>query len=103
MGAETLAIPMSHVVEVASLKLLTRLPGAPTWCAGLLNLRGRVLTVVDLGLLRGAEGTDGPVVVVEEAGRRFGLRVSRVLGVQALAGQEAVDVAALGSDVLDDH
>lgn len=102
VAAATLAIPLAHVVEVASLKVLTRLPGAPEWCVGLLNLRGRVVTVVDLGRYRGESATDGPIVVVEQQGRRFGLRVSRVLGVQALAGQEAVDVVALGSDVLDD-
>lgn len=93
--AEPLAVPMHAAREVVPERALTRLPGAPPWVAGLLNLRGRVVTVIDLAVQRGGAASRGPVVVVESDGRRFGLRVAKVLGVQALDGREVVDVAAL--------
>lgn len=95
IGAAQLVLPMLAAREVVPARALTRLPGAPAWVAGLLNLRGRVVTVIDLAVQQGGAATQGPVVIVETDGRRFGLRVAKVLGVQPLDGHEAVDVAAL--------
>lgn len=102
VGDAAVAIPLDVAQEVVAGRALTRLPGAPDAVAGLLNLRGRVVTVVDLQRQRGGGSADGPVVVVEVAGRRFGLRVARVLGVRVLAGEETVDVTALGAATLAD-
>ena len=60
-----------------------------------MNLRGTLLTVVDLSVRLGAS-PDGPprvVMVVEGAGKRFGLGVESVQGVAELAESafEALD------------
>lgn len=71
-------VPLPDVLEVVSARACTRLPGAPPHVLGLMNLRGRVVTVLDLagalGLATGGAAT-GRVAVVDHAGTRVGLAV----------------------------
>ena len=95
------AIPLAEAREIIATRVLTRLPGAPTWIAGLLNLRGTVLTVVDLDARLGGSAAAGPVVVVEREGRTFGVRVSAVEAVQGTGGEELpVDAARAAGGVV---
>ena len=55
---------------------------------GLINLRGTIVTVVDLPLWLGAArsaAADGSIVLVEHGSRIAGLAVDEVLDVQAVA------------------
>jgi purine-binding chemotaxis protein CheW len=94
VAGQRVAVPLLQAREILTVKAVTRLPGAPSFIAGLVNVRGTVLTVVDVGQRLGVGASLGPVVVVDVAERRFGLRVARVDGVlRADAGLEAVDEA----------
>jgi purine-binding chemotaxis protein CheW len=77
-AGQRIAISLDETREIIAVKSLTRLPGAPAWVAGLLNVRGSVITVLDLDARLGGAAAEGPVVIVEEGGRTFGLRVSGV-------------------------
>jgi chemotaxis signal transduction protein len=46
---------MAHVAEVVHVPRTTRVPASPGWLVGLANWRGRVLPVLDLRPLLGAE------------------------------------------------
>jgi purine-binding chemotaxis protein CheW len=48
LGGSRYALPMEAVAEVGRPPGLTRVPGVPTWLAGVANWRGRVLAVLDL-------------------------------------------------------
>lgn len=94
-----LGVPLPEVLEVVTPRRCTPLPGAPAAVLGLVNLRGRVVTVVDLaasaGLARRPEDA-GRVVVVEHRGRRVGLAVAdapRILKIDpdSVAGPAAGD------------
>ncbi len=76
------AIPVELTREVLRLRGATRVPGAPAWVVGLLNVRGAVVAAGDLTRLAGGAPSGGPVVLVEADGRRAGLRVDAVVGVQ---------------------
>ena len=83
---------------------MARLPGAPEWVRGIMNLRGTLLTVVDLSVRLGGR-PDGPpriVVVVEGAGKRFGMGVESVQGVADVAEDalEAVDAQRAAGGVV---
>jgi purine-binding chemotaxis protein CheW len=91
---QRVAIPLLSSREILTVKSVTRLPGAPSWIAGLVNVRGAVMTVLDLSVRLGAAGATGPVVIVELEGRRLGIRVDAVTGVErASAAEESVDAA----------
>jgi purine-binding chemotaxis protein CheW len=80
------ACDLEAVREIVSTRAATRLPGAPEWVVGIINLRGTLVTVVDLAVRFGA-GTGGSksIVVVEAAGKSFGIGVDEVRDVQAVA------------------
>lgn len=55
LGASRYAVPLPDVAEVAPVPAVTRLPGSPRWLPGVANWRGRMLPVIDLRPLLGAE------------------------------------------------
>ncbi len=62
----------------------TRLPGAPPYVRGLINVRGTVITVVDLvaRLSDRPARPDGPIMLVEHEGKVIGVAVDEVIEVQ---------------------
>jgi purine-binding chemotaxis protein CheW len=98
------ALPLDRVVEVVRIAALAPVPDAPAFVLGLLNLRGRVVPVMDLRLrlgLQAAEpGLSTPICVFEAAGRAFGLIADRVTGVRRLSAPvERLEVVADDSAV----
>ena len=77
------------------MRAATRMPGAADWISGLVNLRGALITVVDLSARFGTPGAGeaGHVLVTEAFGKTFGILVDAVKDVLSLdAGRlEAVE------------
>ena len=80
------AVPLAAVREVVSSPgTFTRVPRAPESVKGVINLRGRVVTVVELSALLGIPSTLGAQLLLLDRGRReLGLLVSNVEGIEAL-------------------
>jgi purine-binding chemotaxis protein CheW len=65
LARERYALPLTAVQEVTEISLLKRVPKAPPVIAGLLDVRGRVVTLVELQRVFGLEGADdGPAVAL---------------------------------------
>lgn len=98
---EQYALPVSHVQEILRVGTITRVPNAPGPVRGITNLRGRVLTVVDLRLRLGLVRTDvdphSRILVVNARGRLIGMLVDAVSQVVRLA-RERIEPAP--ADVL---
>ncbi|MBS1123364.1 MAG: Positive regulator of CheA protein activity (CheW), partial [Deltaproteobacteria bacterium] len=79
VGTADYALPAAQVLHLESFEIATHVPGAPTYVAGLMQVRGRVVPVVDLRLrfgLASIEHTiDHRVVVVQVGPRVAGLLV----------------------------
>jgi purine-binding chemotaxis protein CheW len=103
VGNALYACDIASVREIVRFAPLTRIPGAPPFVRGLLNVRGEVLTVLDLGVMLRADTppiVGGGIVVVETGGRLAGLVVEEVIGVEAVvpdpsAAKPAEDSAAI--------
>jgi purine-binding chemotaxis protein CheW len=78
---------IAAVREIVPIRHATRLPGAPAYVLGLLNLRGAIVTVIDLAnRLGGATvATDGSVVLAQYGSKQVGLAVDEVRDVQILS------------------
>jgi purine-binding chemotaxis protein CheW len=69
LGEEDFAIEISHVREVVDYKAITKVPRMPEHLCGVINLRGNVVSVIDIGLKLGMDPiqktTDTCIVIVE--------------------------------------
>lgn len=88
---QLLGLPLACVQDVFGLDAITPVPLSGAEIAGVVNLRGRILTVIDmrarLGLPPAEEGGRGTAVGIHWAGESYGLRVDRVGGVLRLASR----------------
>ncbi|MGB6979711.1 MAG: chemotaxis protein CheW, partial [Candidatus Acidiferrales bacterium] len=48
VGRETFGLPISLVREIVRVPEITAVPNAPDYIEGVINLRGRIIPVVDL-------------------------------------------------------
>ena len=93
---------IQYGILTAAVKNLIRLPllaavdEAPVYIAGLLNLRGRIIPVIDLGRRLGrpakAYRLSDRIIIVEHAGETIGLLVDAISGVYPVAS-ESIETA----------
>lgn len=92
------AVPLHRVREIVTPRPFTRLPGSEGAVAGLIAVRGRVITAYDAGLAlgrdRAAAAVDHRILLVDVAGRIAALVVEDVCAVAELP-LEAVETGAL--------
>lgn len=91
------ACDLEAVREIVPARAATRLPGAPEWVRGLINLRGTLVTVVDLAVRFGSAASAGgtrSIIVAEAAGKTFGIGVDEVRNVQSVAEDALEEVDA---------
>ena len=88
LADERYAIESSFVHEVYPLKELTPLPGTPLFVAGIINVRGQIVSVVDLKKFFDlpAKGlTDlNTVIILSDGHMQFGLLADAVAGVRRI-------------------
>jgi purine-binding chemotaxis protein CheW len=94
-------LPIHDVQEVLCQFDIEPVPGAAAEVLGVINLRGTVVTVIDLrrrlGVPAPAADPETRIVVIEHHGERFGLLVDRVADVRKVvdgAVKAAPDVGA---------
>jgi purine-binding chemotaxis protein CheW len=82
IGGQLFGLPISRVQDVFMPERLTRVPLASSEIAGVLNLRGRIVTVVNmrarLGLPKAAEGQPPMAVGVDLRGESYGLLIDEI-------------------------
>jgi purine-binding chemotaxis protein CheW len=94
------AIPLLNVVEVLRETRMIRVPGGVPAVRGMVNHRGRILTVADAVRaleLPGDSGRAGDVVVVQWQQHRFGVAVDAVveLNSEARTGLAEMDLGRI--------
>jgi purine-binding chemotaxis protein CheW len=81
IGGELIGLPILRVQDVFIPEAPTRVPLAPPEIAGVLNLRGRIVTLIDmrrrLGLASGAERA-ALAIGVELRGESYGLLIDAI-------------------------
>jgi purine-binding chemotaxis protein CheW len=85
LDGDLYGVEVEHVQEVLRSQGLTRVPLAPRAVAGLINLRGQVVTAIELRERLGRpprpEGTDAVVIVVRLHGEAVSLLVDSIADV----------------------
>jgi purine-binding chemotaxis protein CheW len=88
LASDTYGVELSYVREVSPLKTFTPLPCTPPFVLGIVNLRGQLLSVIDLKplfALPAREPTDRQTVIVLQATpMAIGLLADDILGVRSI-------------------
>lgn len=86
LGSEHYGLSVDYVRSVRPLPPVTRVPNAPPFFIGVVNVRGAVVTLFDLGVFFGLGRTTdaAELIVIEFREMTFGLPVKRVLDVMAI-------------------
>jgi purine-binding chemotaxis protein CheW len=108
LGYELYGLDVQHVFDIKPLEQITRVPRVPNWVAGVVNLRGRILSVIDLRRLFGLSpaeprheqeteiatlGADGFLIVVQSPAMEVALLVDDVLTIEALPASQIQDAS----------
>lgn len=123
MNQKHYLIAAKTVEEVVDTVQITKVPLAPAWVKGLINLRGTVLTVISLAQLVGLQGSqiNRNIMIMKKDDERRGLLIDEVvevldvkneeiqldedhassnfIGVVALAGQIVADVIDVSGQI----
>ncbi|MCX7713314.1 MAG: chemotaxis protein CheW [Chthoniobacterales bacterium] len=96
LGGETYGIPVLKVREIISLLPITPVPQVPAYMKGVINLRGKVIPVVDLRTkfqLPEAEATGNTCIVVVQVGQTAHSQ-GKLVGIIVDAVEEVANVNA---------
>ena len=95
------ALDIAQVKEIVRVQEITPLPNAPALIEGVIELRKKVIPVIDLGRALGQPATEptplSRIAVVELDGMVFGLCVDRATDVLALGPSDLEDPPALAT------
>lgn len=102
LGRGRFAADLASVAEVGRVPSITRIPGVPSWLAGVANWRGRILPILDLRWLLGAQATEtsraSRLLVLTERGVLVGVLVDAVEDTMSLGTDVAAVPAGLSAD-----
>lgn len=110
LGPELFSFPVSSVREIVDVRSITHVPESAPFMVGVINLRGRVVPVVDLrikfGLPPGERTQDTRVLVAEAQfpGETaiLGVLVDAVTAVEEIREEDMAPAPELGSGVRED-
>lgn len=92
VGQASYAMAVDDVIEVVRMVAATPAPDAPAWSSGLINVRGRVVPLIDgrtrLGLARMEPGTSAQIVLIQIGEQAAGLIVDQVVDVISVPQDE---------------
>jgi purine-binding chemotaxis protein CheW len=88
LGRESFGLEISYVKEIVGMQPITELPEVPAFVKGIINLRGKIIPVIDMRLKFGKELSDYTdrtcIIVVDIQDISVGLIVDNVTEVLAI-------------------
>ncbi len=82
IGDEEFGVDILSVQEINRMSQITKVPNTPEFIEGVINLRGRIIPVIDLrvklGMIRKEHSKNTRIVVVELKGQTIGFIVDEV-------------------------
>jgi purine-binding chemotaxis protein CheW len=107
LAGEEYGLEILKVQEIIGMMDITPVPRTPEYIRGVINLRGKVIPIVDLRLkfsMEEAERTSETCIIVVEANRvQTGIVVDQVSEVLDVIAENIEDTPAFGADVRTDY
>ncbi len=103
LGSENYGIKLLSVKEVIPMPDTTPMPNAPSHFIGIMNLRGQIISIIDLrkrlGVKPKTEGLEEAVIIVEYDGVGIGVVVDSINKVLNININDIAEVPEIGSKV----
>lgn len=107
LRGEEYGLEILKVQEIIGMMDITPVPRTPHYVRGVLNLRGKVIPIVDLRLkfeMEAAEQTDETCTIVVQAnGQQKGIVVDKVSEVLDIVDEDIQDAPSFGENVTTDY
>lgn len=107
LGKEEYAIEILKVQEIIGLMAITPVPRMPEYIRGVLNLRGKIVPVMNLrsrfGLLPVEDTEETCIIVVQDEQYLMGIVVDKVSEVADINGEDIEEVPSLGTATHKDY
>ena len=96
LGNEKYGIDIMEVKEIVRNQEVRPVPNSPLWVQGLLNLRGRIIPIIDLHKrfqitrlpYEDDEGDPGGIMVITLEGRELGIVIDKILRVLSIESSD---------------
>ncbi len=103
LGGHAYGIELLDSKEVIAMMAVEPIPQAPPYLLGMINLRGRLIPVMDLriklGITPSPPTPESCIIIVDQKGRLLGALVDALIGVTTLEPGNYVDHPNLGEQV----
>ncbi len=107
LAGEEYGIEILSVHEIIGMMPITGLPGTPEYICGIINLRGKIIPIVDLRRKFGMESKpqtpETCIIVVHVQGVEVGIVVDRVSEVVNISDDDIEPAPSFGKDVNTDY
>jgi purine-binding chemotaxis protein CheW len=101
VGNESFGIEITYVTEIIGIQSITEMPEMPSYVKGIINLRGRIIPLIDVRLRFGREPKPYDdrtcVIVVGVNGFSYGLIVDSVSEVLSIPDEEIAPLPGINS------
>ena len=96
LGTHKYIIPIAEVSEVLTVKDITSIPHTPAWLVGISNVRGNLITVLDLYKFIFSEPVKNNLdskrmLLVKQNNHQYGLIIDSIIGMKSFNAEEGVD------------
>jgi purine-binding chemotaxis protein CheW len=103
LGAEEYGLEIQHVREIIGLMEITPMPQVPVYVKGVINLRGKIIPVIDIrnkfGMAQVEYTTETCIIVMEVRNALMGIIVDRVCDVLEIMQKDIESSPMFSSDV----
>lgn len=107
LAGEEYGLEILKVQEIIGMMPITSVPRTPSFIKGVINLRGKIIPIVDLRLkleMESKEQTEETCTIVVQAnGVEIGLIVDKVSEVLDISEEDIEDAPAFGSSIQSDY
>jgi len=107
LAGEEYGLEILKVHEIIGVMAITPVPRTPEFVRGVINLRGKIIPIVDLRAKFGMSSTDETdetcIIVVQARGMQMGIVVDKVSEVLDIASGDIDDAPSFGADVNTDY
>lgn len=96
LGTHRYIIPIADVSEVLTVKDITSIPHTPVWLVGISNIRGNLITVLDLHTFIFSAPvketfTSKRMLLVQQNNHHYGLIIDSIIGMKSFDAEQGID------------